>query len=259
MPRKKIAASKAAAHFDPAIGIPAFDLAREGFRQITNTHQAQIVAEVVEGCRQELQSRGLLADVERPRQTELAALVLDLHDAHREWQNNRDRLKNLRTLSRRGPGHVRKLHAAIQKIVKALSKLERDSRRVDRAIADDLGPRIRFARGVLERAALIRPGDTIEQYVARMPAWYSEAVQSGWQATDPKVFAAQSLVSYLTDSCGLPIGDAHVRTASIGNALWNWKLTIGVNDHGDPDCPGIRMWLSRARKARRRTESKKPR
>lgn len=219
-----------------------------------------ILKEVVERCRQRrLEPLGVLTNLARDQQTTLAALVLDWDARHGSWRTGREEWKRLRLLSTRGPGHIRKLGREVTQLIQAFDRLIWNANKLDSSIAQRVVPKLTKARDDVSAIDLIRPGDTVADYTARMRTWSSLAAPAFWQTDDPKRAAAVQIASHLTEGCGLDVRDAHVRTATIGNALWNWRVRIVPNDYNQSDCPTLRMWFVRERRSQVRTPSKKRR
>jgi hypothetical protein len=244
--------------FSPSLHLPALDLVRAQFQQIANPREVEVLAGVIEERRQQLARLGVLTELEPSHQTELAAMVLDFDDAHRLWTGDRNRFRRLQVLSRRGPGHIRKLAAKVFRIGAALKELDLDSQALDPSIAERVSWTVRQARGLLAQIELVRRGESVDSYVARMARWCDEASRFSPPIADPRKAAAEHLVLYLTGR-GLPMQDAQVRVAKLGNAFWQWELTIGRDAYHKADCPSLRMWLLRRRRTQGRTHRKKGR
>lgn len=231
---------------DPLIRYPVFDLVRNPSLLLGGRERdIQELWHTVERYRAQLEPLGVLQDLSPQLQKELAALVLDLDVRYQAWTNHRAYNQRLKVRSRRGPGHVRKLARKLRQIKAALEAVAGDAHKVDEEFADAVVPHVRAALVNLARVTLVPPGQTVQQFTARMSGFYEQSRNQRLQSDVPRALAATQLFEHLHGSGGLPGLDAYVRTAKIGNAFWAWGYPISENDLGVKECPAIRMLISR--------------
>jgi hypothetical protein len=72
---------------------------------------------------------------------------------------------------------------------------------------------------------------------------------------DPGPSAASWLVQYFRETASSTFDDAHVRTATLGNARWEWKYAITQNAYGAAECSGVRKLIQRAKRRERKSSS----
>jgi hypothetical protein len=219
-------------------------LLREGFKDVDPVELEVLKTDLLK-WQHRLTELTILEGVDDPKQAELAALVSDLNEAFSLGAREKERRRQIRRLADRGPGHIRNLAHQIEKIMRALDRLEAAAWGVDQTIADRIVPGIRRARQEVGGLDLIGLDATVAAYAERMRAWRESAVDDGFPF---KKGAAIQLTRYFTDVCLLGQQDAYVRTGHIGNAFWAWDLKIGEDDYNQPDCPAVRALVTRPTK-----------
>ena len=208
---------------------------------------------LVRKVKSELRLLGVVAGLSNQQQTELAALVGDIDEAYEYWSiAGGPRVQRLKKLGDRGPGHIRFLAEQLENARASLTNVRARARKLDEDISErvDLPVQRAIAEIVTAHRQLIPPPQTPLQYVTELPRRVDSALRHT-PTSDPRRAAAVRLVGYYAEAKTLTVDEAHVRTAIIGNARWDWTEIIGQNAFDKPTCDSMRKLVMRSSKAKK--------
>jgi hypothetical protein len=230
-------------------------------RPVSEPSGFEVVTSYATSTLQRLESFAVSAGLSEGQRFQLGALVFDLDTYGREAVDRRAKRQELVAARAHGKGRHNRLAAKIDRVLEALQDVDAYLQDLDQhgvLAATVLVPRnlrsaVQAHRDFYGNArAHLRGGERLAVSVDQMLTDLPTAMPP----REFKTLATECLTSFFVTECRLSVTEGDIRTARLGNGLWEWRDP--VREVYDPQTLGARAAETTRSRRRRRFKRLSP-